>query len=156
MLFGFREATRADLPAIVRLLADDDISQALERDVSPLPECYLRAFAAIAASPDNWLLVAEDDAGRVIGCLQLTILPGLARQGQIRAQIESVRVARDHRGQGVGELMIRDAIARAEAMGARLVQLSSDLRRRDAIRFYERIGFTASHAGMKLTLGGPS
>lgn len=146
-----REATEADIPAIVRMLADDQLGVLREVLADPPPLPYREAFARIQASPDNTLLVAEVD-GQPVGCLQLTIIPGLARQGQTRGQIEAVRIAVGHRSHGLGERLIRDAVARARAAGCGLVQLSTDKRRADAHRFYERLGFVASHEGMKLAL----
>lgn len=147
----FRAATVADLPAIVRLLADDQLGAARETVADPLPPDYARAFAAIEASPDNTLIVAER-AGEVVACLQLTIIPGMARRGAARGQIEAVRVRRDCRGGGLGERLIRHAVEQARSDGARLVQLTTDRTRADAHRFYERLGFVASHLGMKLVL----
>jgi ribosomal protein S18 acetylase RimI-like enzyme len=143
-----RGATEADLPALVALLADDVLGAGRE---SPGDPDYAAAFSAMAAQGGNFMLVAEE-AGRVVGCLQLTLIPGLSRRGMLRAQIESVRVAADARGRGLGEALVQDAIARARAAGAGLVQLTTDLAREDAHRFYERLGFLPSHMGMKLAL----
>ncbi len=147
----FRSAERADVPAIVRLLADDKLGARRERFEVPLPEVYLRAFDAMAAQAGTELIVATQD-GDVVGCLQLNLLPGLSRQGMTRAQIESVRVDARCRGQRLGERLIRHAIERARAAGCGLVQLTTDKSRADAHRFYERLGFVASHEGMKLAL----
>ncbi len=147
----FRPATEADLPAIVRLLADDPLGATRERFEAPLPEAYGEAFAAIQAQAGNRILVALQD-GRVVGCLQLTIIPGLARLGMARGQIEAVRVDETARGQGLGEALFRHAIDEARAAGCGLVQLTTDKTRPDAHRFYERLGFVASHEGMKLKL----
>jgi ribosomal protein S18 acetylase RimI-like enzyme len=144
-----RPARRDDVPAIVRLLADDMLGAKRER-VDDLP-AYLRAFDDIAADPGNELFVAVQDE-EVIGCLQLTIIPGMSRAGMRRAQIESVRVASTHRGARVGEKLVLDAVGRARAAGCGMLQLTSDASRVDARRFYERLGFEASHVGMKLTL----
>lgn len=148
---AFRLARREDLPAIVRLLADDDLGAKRERNATPLPEPYHRAFAGIEAQPGNELIVGDSN-GQVIACLQLVITPSIARQGSARATIESVRVAREARGQRLGERLVSFAIERARAAGAALVQLTTDKSRRDAHRFYERLGFKASHEGMKLDL----
>ncbi|MBL8671054.1 MAG: GNAT family N-acetyltransferase [Alphaproteobacteria bacterium] len=147
----FRAATAADLPAIVRLLADDELGAKRERYADPLPREYIDAFAAIERQHGNSVIVATLD-GRVVGCLQLTFIPGLARLGMARAQIEGVRIDRSQRGEGLGEAMFRHAIALAKAQGCGLVQLTTDKSRPDAHRFYERLGFVASHAGMKLAL----
>jgi GNAT superfamily N-acetyltransferase len=146
-----RRATAADLPAIIRMLADDPLGKTRERYAEPLPADYLRAFAAVEAQTGNQILVAEAE-GRVIGCLQLTLIPGLTRLGMTRAQIEGVRVDETRRGEKVGERLFLDAIERARAAGCGLVQLTTDASRPDAHRFYERLGFVASHVGMKLAL----
>jgi len=148
---SFRTATREDLPAIVRMLADDGLGRDREQPVDPLPRAYGEAFDRMAAQPGNDYLLAEID-GEVAGCLQLTVIHGLSRTGMSRALIEGVRVAASHRGQGVGEALFREAITRAGAAGCGLVQLTTDKARPDALRFYERLGFAASHEGMKLGL----
>lgn len=146
-----RQAERDDVPAIVRLLADDALGAQRELLEDPVAPVYLRAFAEMAEQPGNELLVAEL-GDHVIGCLQLTIISGLSRRGVRRAQIEGVRVSSSHRGAKIGEQLVLEAIARARAAGCGLVQLTSDVSRLDARRFYERFGFTATHIGMKLTL----
>lgn len=148
----FRRARRDDVPAIVRLLADDGLGRGRERVEDPLPDPYWRAFEEIDASPVHELVVAEDADGAVVGCLQLTYVAGLSRMGRRRAIVEAVRVASSLRGRGIGEAMMRDAIERAKAAGCGLVQLTTDRSRTDAHRFYERLGFVASHLGMKLDL----
>ena len=145
----FRDARRADLPAIVALLADDVLGA--ERESGCVDEAYRVAFDQIAADPGSRLIVAEAD-GQVAGTLQLNLLPGLSRHGMLRAQIEGVRVAAGQRGQGLGKSMIDWAIGQAREHGCGLVQLTSDKRRPDAIRFYESLGFAASHEGLKLPL----
>jgi GNAT superfamily N-acetyltransferase len=114
-------------------------------------EPYLRAFAAVDADPAHRLLVA-DAGGQVVATIQLSFLPGLARRGALRAQIEAVRVAADRRGSGLGEAMLGWAIEQARHRGCALVQLTSDKQRPQAHRFYERLGFVASHEGFKLAL----
>jgi ribosomal protein S18 acetylase RimI-like enzyme len=146
-----RVARREDLPAIVALLADDPLGATRELVGDPLAPAYYDAFDAMAAQGGNELLVAES-GDEVVGCLQLTIIPGVSRAGMLRAQIEGVRVSARHRGQKIGERLVREAIDRARAAGCRLVQLTSDRSRVDAQRFYERLGFEASHVGMKLSL----
>ncbi len=143
-----REATASDVDAVVALLADDALGQARETPGDP---AYARAFAAMAAQGGNVLLVAEEE-GAVVGCLQLTLIPGLSRRGMTRAQIEGVRVAAAARGRGVGERLVEAAVARAREAGCGLAQLTTDLRRGDARRFYERLGFEATHLGMKRPL----
>jgi GNAT superfamily N-acetyltransferase len=138
-----------DLPAIVALLADDPLGQ-IREDPTDLA-AYAEAFDEIAAQTGNTILVAEID-GTIVGCLQLTLIPGLARRGMKRAQIEGVRIAASQRGRKLGEQLMAEAIARARAAGCGLVQLTTDTSRPDAHRFYERLGFVASHLGMKLML----
>jgi GNAT superfamily N-acetyltransferase len=147
----FREATRADLPAIVRLLADDPLGATRENPGEVIPDAYYRAFDAIAADPNNAVIVAEID-GRIAGTLQLTYIPGLTYTGRERAQIEGVRVASEYRGRGVGQLLIGWVIERARERGCRVVQLTTDRQRPDSIRFYQKIGFRPSHMGMKYPL----
>ena len=147
----FRAATEADLPAIVRLLADDPLGATRERYATPLPAPYRRAFEALQAQSGNEIVLAVED-GEVVGCLQLTIIPGLARLGMARGQIEAVRIAAGHRGAGLGEALFRHAIERARQAGCGLVQLTTDRSRGEAHRFYERLGFVDSHRGMKLSL----
>jgi GNAT superfamily N-acetyltransferase len=144
-----RPVSAADLPAIVALLADDPLGAARESpdDLT----LYTAAFERLQADPGNEVLVAER-AGAVVGTLQLTVVPGLSRRGSTRAIIEAVRIAADQRGGGLGTLLIRHAIDEARRRGCTLVQLTSDATRTDAHRFYERLGFVASHVGFKLQL----
>jgi GNAT superfamily N-acetyltransferase len=146
-----REATREDLPTIVRMLADDELGKKRHRVEDPLPGEYYAAFDAIAASPSNRLYVAEVD-GEIVGTMQLTFIPGLDYLGADRMLIEAVRVARDRRNAGLGKAMIAEAIDIARRRGCQRVELTSSASRRDAHRFYERLGFVASHVGMKLML----
>jgi len=147
----FRQATRADLDDIVRLLADDPLGAQRERFVDPLPDSYYAAFAAIAADPHNELIVAQHQ-DQLVGVLQLTFIPYLTYQGGWRALIEGVRIAPEFRGQGLGRTLFEWAIERARERGCHLVQLTTDKARPAAKRFYERLGFQASHEGMKLHL----
>jgi ribosomal protein S18 acetylase RimI-like enzyme len=147
----FRTATESDLPTIVSMIADDQLGQARDDARLPLDQRYLDAFAAIERDPNQRLVVAERD-GAVIGCMQITFIPGLSRRGAWRGQIESVRVARALRGGGIGRAMFEWAIAECRRRGCSLVQLYTDKSRADAHRFYERLGFKASHEGMKLSL----
>lgn len=142
-----REATESDVPAIAALLADDGIGATREDPDDPQP--YLRAFRAVDADPAHLLLVAETAGGTIAGTLQLSLLPGLSRRGALRGQIEGVRVAPAHRGGGLGSTLVRFAADEARARGAVLIQLTTDLRREDAHRWYERLGFTGTHLGMK-------
>ena len=145
----FREADREDLPAIVALLADDVLGKA--RDFTVVDEAYERAFADIDADPRNHLIVADEE-GEIVACMQVTYIPGLGRHGSERSQIEAVRVRSDRRGSGVGRDMMAWAIEQARQRGCALVQLTTDKSRLDAHRFYSRLGFVATHEGMKLTL----
>jgi GNAT superfamily N-acetyltransferase len=147
-----RPARREDIPAVVGLIAADQLGSARDgvRDQADL-DAYERAFAAIDADPAHLLLVAET-AGAIVGTMQLSFLPGLARRGALRAQIEAVRVAESTRGSGLGAAMMAWAIDEARRRGCALVQLTSDKSRPDAHRFYQRLGFVASHEGMKLKL----
>jgi GNAT superfamily N-acetyltransferase len=143
-----RAARREDVPQIVALLADDAIGAGRE---GPADDAYYAAFDLIAADQGNLLLVAEA-GGRIVGTLQLTMIPGLSRHGMLRGQIEGVRVGPGQRGQGLGRRMIEWAVDIAREHGCGLVQLTSDKRRPDAIRFYQSLGFTATHEGLKLPL----
>jgi GNAT superfamily N-acetyltransferase len=144
----FRDARRDEVPAIVALLAGDVLGA--DREAGP-DDAYWKAFDDIAADPRNRLIVADID-GQVTGTLQLTVIPGLGRQGMPRAQIEGVRVAAALRGQGLGRAMIGWAVEEARRGGCCLVQLTSDKRRTDAIRFYQGLGFEPTHEGLKLPL----
>lgn len=145
----FRQARVDDVATIVEMLADDKLGASRERPGDPI---YDAVFAEMDNDLNNELWVIEGDGGRVLGCLQLTIIPGLSRLGARRAMIESVRVHDDLRGHGVGRWLFEKAIARSRERGAQLMQLTSDKTRPDAIRFYESLGFIASHEGMKLKL----
>ncbi len=148
-----RTAVAGDVAAIVELLAADQLGasrETLTGDASLAP--YLQAFAAIDADPAHLLVVGERTPGTLIATLQLSFLPGLARRGALRAQIEAVRVHEAERGRGVGAALIEWAVTEARRRGCALVQLTSDRSRADAHRFYERLGFQASHAGFKLKL----
>ncbi len=148
---SFRAATLDDLPAIVAMLADDPLGAQRERLSDPLPTAYTDAFAAIDGDLDNELIVATI-ADAVVGVMQLTFIPGLSHQGALRCQVESVRVHSGYRSHGIGGRLIEWSIARARERGCLMVQLTSDKSRTDARRFYERIGFVASHEGMKLRI----
>lgn len=148
---AIRDARRDDLPRIVELLAADQIGKHRESVTDPPAPEYYAAFDAMELDPRTRLLVVEWD-GQVVGTLQLNFLPGLSRRGAERAQIEAVRIAEEVRGQGLGRLLVEVAIQLARERGCRLVQLTSDLRREDARRFYTSLGFVHSHAGMKLPL----
>ena len=147
----FRLAKRGDLPAIVRMLADDDLGSRRERYENPLSESYYAAFEQIDRDSNHELVVAELN-GEVIGTLHLMFLPSLSFQGGLRAQVESVRVDKPYQGKGIGSDMMRWSIERAKGWGAHVVQLTTHKSREDAHRFYERLGFVGSHLGMKLSL----
>jgi GNAT superfamily N-acetyltransferase len=148
---AFRRARKSDLSAIVGLLADDAIGRQREDTSEPLLAAYGEAFAAIDADP-NQLLAVVTDGDQVVGTLQITFIPGLSRKGAVRGQIEAVRVAADRRGSGLGRRAFEWAIAECRARGCALVQLTTDRDRSDAHRFYDQLGFTASHLGYKKPL----
>jgi ribosomal protein S18 acetylase RimI-like enzyme len=143
-----RIAGWAALTSIVDLLNDDELGRTRNPVFADAAEAYRDAFAHLVDNDDNNVVVAESD-GRIVSCYQLTFIRGLSRVGGLRAQIESVRVTSDLRGQGLGSALMRDAIDRARARNCTLIQLTTDTRRADTRRFYERLGFVASHHGMK-------
>ena len=145
-----RRAGRGDVLSIVRMLADDPLGSGRERVEDPLPESYFRAFEAVDRDPNIQLVVAEDREGVVVGCLQLCVLPGLSSQGALRGLIEDVRVAAHCRSRGIGEQMVQWAVTQARSRGCRLVELLTHNSRVDAQRFYKRLGFAQSHAGMTI------
>ena len=144
-----RRAAVDDVPALVAMLADDHLGA--QRESPDDPAAYRQAFARIDADPNQHLMIAERE-GRTVGTLQLTVIPGLSRRGSTRALIEAVRVHTDARGSGLGSQLIEWAIAEARRQGCVLIQLTSDATRIDAHRFYERLGFEASHLGFKMHL----
>lgn len=148
---SFRRAASADLETIVALLADDPIGRDRENPATPLDPNYRAAFAAIERDPNQFLAVAER-SGQVIGVVQLSVIPGLTRQGMWRGQIEGVRVAVGERTTGIGRAMIEWAVAECRRRGCGLVQLTSDKHRTAAHGFYEALGFEATHEGYKLSL----
>lgn len=148
MAVSFRLARREDVPALVAMLADDPLGAARETtDMTP----YLAAYDAIAASPAQQLIVGEV-AGRIVATCQLTLLPGLSRQGATRALVEAVRVAGDMRSAGLGAALMAEAEARARAAGAVMIQLTTDKTRLRAHAFYDRLGYEQSHLGYKKAL----
>ena len=148
----FRRARETDLPAIISLLAADELGQQRENPSLPLAKEYEDAFQAVRADKNQLLAVAVCADDTVVGTLQISFLPGLSRKGAWRGQIEAVRVAKSHRGSCLGQKMFRWAIAECQARGCSLVQLTSDNTRSDAHKFYEKLGFVASHVGYKLKL----
>ena len=147
----YRDATPDDLPFIVGLIESDAVSAARDAPASADAAHQREGLAAITADPNHRLLVVEAD-GEAVGSFQLSFIPGIARGGAWRGQIEAVRVADDRRGQGIGGAMMRWAIYQCRARGCGLVQLTSDRQRDAAHRFYERLGFTPSHTGFKMKL----
>jgi len=147
----FRKATENDLPTIVSMLADDELGRQREIVGTSLNSKYREAYEAIKRDPNQYLAVVEDSES-IVGCLQLTFIPGLSRTGMWRGHIEGVRIAATQRGTGLGKQMFEWAIDECRRHNCGLVQLTSDKTRPEAIRFYESLGFTASHEGMKLAL----
>jgi ribosomal protein S18 acetylase RimI-like enzyme len=149
-----RQAARADLPAVVTLLADDDLGRRRETADHPLNDDYWAAFDAIEADPNHQLVVLETDDGDVVGCLQLSFLPHLTFRGGWRAQIEAVRIASERRGAGLGRVLFDWSIAEARRRNCHVVQLTTNAQRTDALAFYESLGFEVTHQGLKLYLEG--
>ena len=145
-----REGRRDDIKRIVEMLADDALASGREKLDGDMA-AYHAAFDAIATDPNNTFYVWDED-GQVVGCLQLTFLPGMSYQGSWIAQVEGVRVDRSMRGEGIGEEMMKFVIAKSRERGCKQLQLKTDKRRFDAHRFYERLGFVMSHEGMKFAL----
>lgn len=135
---------------IVAVLADDPLGRPRERVEEPLPASYFTAFDAVDCDPNFALVVAENDKGRVVGCLQLCIMAGLSSQGTPRGMIEDVRVASDCRSRGIGEQLVQWAIGQARGKGCKVIELLTHNSRVDAQRFYKRLGFAASHVGMTI------
>ena len=147
-----RRANQKDVPAIVELIANDELGRLRENFKTPLPQQYLNAFDNINSDQNQELIVMLNDSGTVIGTLQLSFIQYLTYQGGIRAQIEAVRVHENYRNKGIGQELIKWAIDRAKEKGAHVVQLTTDKKRDAAVKFYEKLGFIASHEGMKLHL----
>ena len=147
----FRRATAHDVPAIIALIANDQLGSTREDASLPLHADYVAAFKAIDADA-NQLLAVVDASGVIAGCLQLTFIPGLSRRGSWRGQIEAVRISPDYRGGGFGRDFLEWAIEKCRARGCRLVQLATDKSRPEAHKFYEALEFVSSHEGMKRKL----
>ncbi|MCG7527372.1 GNAT family N-acetyltransferase [Streptomyces sp. OfavH-34-F] len=145
-----RPATRADLPAVLGLLADEN--QVVDPKTIVVTEAHERAFVAIDTDPRNEMLVLVDGSGTVVGCLQATYIPGLGKGGAERALVEAVRIRADRRGDGLGRTLMTHAITRARARGCALVQLTSNKQREAAHHFYTTLGFARTHQGFKLAL----
>ena len=146
----FRKATINDVSTIVKMISDDELGKTRENFQNPLPKEYLDAFKKINADENQELIVVEDENDKVIGTLQLSFIQYLTYQGRIRAQIEAVRIKKEKRGLSIGKTMFRWAINRAKERNAHLLQLTTDKKRPKAIKFYEDLGFKASHEGMKI------
>ena len=148
-----RQAVLEDVPAIVEMLAHDKLGKLREDFREPLPKKYIEAYKNISQDPNQKLMVLEHESGKVIGTLQLSFIQYLTYQGGVRAQIEAVRVHQDFRGLGIGKKLFQWAIKSAKEEGAHVVQLTTDKKRPDALKFYHSLGFKASHEGLKLHLG---
>nr|WP_293300743.1 GNAT family N-acetyltransferase [Allomuricauda sp.] len=146
----FRKATQNDVAKIVEMIADDELGRTRENYQVPLPTEYLVAFENIDADPNQELIVVENEGAEIIGTLQMSFIQYLTYKGGIRAQIEAVRIRKDQRGLGIGKTMFEWAIQRAKERNAHLLQLTTDKKRPEAIKFYEALGFRASHEGMKI------
>ncbi len=146
----FRKATKNDISAIVAMMADDMLGKNREKFEDPLPQAYIQAFKKIDADENQELIVIESEDSEVIGTLQLTFIQYMNYCGGIRAQIESVIIRKDKRGLGIGKTMFEWAINRAKEKNAFMLQLTSDKQRPRAIKFYEDLGFKATHEGMKM------
>jgi len=147
----FRLATKEDLPAIVQMLSDDILGTSREKADGTLSDNYIKAFEKISSDPNQELTIAAMN-GEIVATFHLSFIQYLTYQGGLRAQIEAVRTQSKYRGQGIGRKVFEYAINRAKEKGCHLVQLTSDKKRIDALRFYESLGFTATHEGMKLKL----
>lgn len=146
-----RRAIKSDVSALVQMIANDKLGKLREDYQNPLPDKYYEAFQNITNDPNQELVVIEDN-DKVIGTLQLTFIQYLTYQGGIRAQIEAVRVHQDYRGKGIGQKLFKWSISKAKEKGAHVLQLTTDKKRPEALVFYEKLGFKASHEGMKLHL----
>ncbi len=145
----FREATKRDLIQIIEMLADDPLGEQREKLQTPLGDEYINAFEKIHADNNQELLVVENEQSEIVGTLQLSFIQYLTYRGGIRAQIEAVRIRKDKRGLGIGQQVFEWAINRSKEKKAHLLQLTTDKKRPDAIKFYENLGFKASHEGNK-------
>jgi len=150
MKLKFRIAKKDDVPFIISMIANDKLGNLRENYKEPLPEKYYQAFTNIDNDPNQELIIVEDDNNQIIGTLQLSFIQYLTYQGGIRAQIEAVRIKEGFRGKGLGEKLFQWAINRSKERGAHLLQLTTDKKRPEAIKFYKKLGFVMSHEGMKL------
>lgn len=147
-----RKATKKDIPTIVEMLVNDKLGSLREDYQEPLPQKYYNAFINIDTDPNQELMVIENESHQVIGTLQLSFIQYLTYQGGIRAQIEAVRIHEEYRSKGIGKLLFEWAIQKATEKGAHVLQLTTDKKRPEALHFYQKLGFEASHEGMKLHL----
>lgn len=147
---NFRKATIKDVSTIVAMIADDALGKKRENFQTPLPQAYLDAFEKINADENQELIVVENENAEIIGTLQLSFIQYLTYRGGIRAQIEAVRIRKDQRGLGIGKAMFHWAINRAKERKAHLLQLTTDKQRPEAVKFYQDLGFKATHEGMKM------
>ncbi|WP_338770002.1 GNAT family N-acetyltransferase [Bernardetia sp. ABR2-2B] len=147
---NFRKATKEDISIIVEMIADDELGKKRENFQNPLPQEYIKAFEEINADKNQELIIVQDENNEIIGTLQLSFIQYLTYRGGIRAQIEAVRIRKDKRGIGLGKTMFEWAINRAKERNAHLLQLTTDKQRPQAIKFYEDLGFKATHEGMKI------
>lgn len=145
----YRLAKKEDLPTIIRMLADDNLGATREKVDDELSVAYIEAFDRISSDPYQELTIVEMN-GEAVATFQLSFIQGLTYQGGLRAQVEAVRTHARYRGQGIGSKMFAYIINRAKERGCHMVQLTTDKQRPDAIRFYEALGFTATHEGMKM------
>ena len=145
-----RKATKEDISSIVGLLANDQLGKLREEFTDPLPNSYYEAFEQINQDPQQFLMVMVNDLEEVIGTFQLSFIPYLTYRGGTRAQIEVVRIREDMRGKGIGQRFFEWAIEKSKERKAHVLQLTTDKKRPEALRFYEKLGFKASHEGMKL------
>lgn len=146
----FRKARKDDVPEIVTMLANDELGKLREDCQEPIAEKYYQAFENINSDINQELIVVENKENEIIGTFQLTITQYLTYQGGSRAQIEAVRIREDQRGKGIGEKLFEWAIKQSKEKGAHLLQLTTDKKRPEALKFYKKLGFTASHEGMKI------
>ncbi|MBQ4819071.1 GNAT family N-acetyltransferase [Aquimarina sp. MMG016] len=146
----FRKATENDVPIIIEMIADDELGKKRENFQKPLPNEYIKAFEKINSDENQELIVVENKNSEIVGTLQLSFIQYLTYRGGIRAQIEAVRIRKDKRGLGIGKTMFEWAINRAKERKAHLLQLTTDKKRIKSIKFYENLGFTMSHEGMKM------
>ena len=146
-----RKATINDLRSIIELLVEDELGQTREQLSDTLDERYIKAFNQISNDPNQYLMVVDLN-DKIVGTCHLTIIPSLTFQGSTRLLIEAVRVSSAHRGKKIGEWVMKQTVQFGESNGASIMQLTTNKKRADAKRFYERLGFNATHEGMKLYL----